>query len=157
MRFLPTSSLDIIEPLAPFVPATCWNKLRNEARDSTSPRNSSEREPVYRDAFEQASAMNQYHQAWDYGQSNASRSKDPFQVRLELEQPILSATQVDSCFAKNDLEFLKPLARQNRSYELKADDDLESYDLELGLLESVQEIAISLYREPARRVQQDVR
>lgn len=156
VRFFPTSSLDIVEPLAPFVPATAWNQMLRESRDSNPKRTPSDSKPFYRDALVHAIALNQDQPSCSLDQRSIGRSKNPFQVRLELETPTLSAVQVDSCFAGGEFDFLLPPVQQENSYELQADEDSESYDLELGLLESVQEIAISLYREPARRVQQEV-
>jgi hypothetical protein len=65
---------------------------------------------------------------------------------------ILEANAIDRCFADNHLGFLIESAQCETSYELGADVQDVSYDLELGLLESVQEIAISLNRRhaPAR-------
>ena len=156
VRFFPTSSLDIVEPLAPFVPATAWNQMLRETRDSNPRRTSTDSKPFYRDALEQAVSLNQDQPSCSLDQRAIGRSKNPFQVRLELETPKLSAVQVDSCFAGGEFDFLLSPVQQDNSYELQADQDSDGYDLELGILESVQEIAISLYREPARRVQQEV-
>lgn len=156
MKFLPTSSLDIVEPLDPFVPASGWNQMLRESRDSNPRRTSCDSKPFYRDALEHAVSLNLDQPSCSLDPRSIGRTKNPFQVRLELETPKLSAVQVDSCFAGGEFDFLQSPDQHPSSYELQADEDSDSYDLELGLLESVQEIAVSLYREPARRVQQEV-
>jgi hypothetical protein len=131
--------------------------MLRESRAANPKRTPSDSKPFYRDALEHAISLNQDQPSCSLDQPSIGRSKNPFQVTLELETPKLSAVQVDSCFAGGEFDFLLPPVKQDTSYVLQADENSDSYDLELGLIESVQEIAISLYREPARRVQQEVR
>jgi hypothetical protein len=74
----------------------------------------------------------------------------PSSERLQGDNPIaLNANDVDSCFESSDSFFLA------EDYVVSHRDDqewdMDHYDLELGLLEIVQEISISLARTPARR------
>ena len=155
MRLIPTSSLDIIDPPAPFVPATSWNQLRNEIRASRV-LGIDNREPTYRDVATNACSLNQYNGEWQANTIATNIVKNPFRVRLEPEIAQVSSAEIDVCFADSSLDFLlEPSSNQVR-YELQQDTvgAEGDYDLELGLLESVQEIAVSLQRQTPRRVKQ---
>jgi len=77
-----------------------------------------------------------------------------FTIEMSQELPILSALEVDACFGEASIDFLRePLRFPPGTSWLEASSD-ESLDQELGLLESVQEIALALARTtPKRNIQ----
>lgn len=67
-----------------------------------------------------------------------------------LDLQAISAQEVDACFEHSNVFFLgDEFVCSTREDSIECDSDF--YDLELGLLEAVQEIAASLARTPARR------
>ena len=77
-----------------------------------------------------------------------------FSIEVQSEPHSLSAFDVDACFGSAELGFLveKPVSEYGPSV---IDESLWSsentFDLELGLLECVQEIALALTRTPPKR------
>ena len=144
MKFLPTSSLDKIDPPTPFVHATNWDQFRGQFRSSRTQTSG------YRNCSQAANLLNCGTDDWDKSQS-CSNGRNPFAISMETESYQLASSDVDTCFGDTSLAFL-----QEQSVDASNDNGQsvnENLDLELGLLESVQEIAISLARTSARLVE----
>ena len=79
-----------------------------------------------------------------------------FSIEVQSEPLSLSALDVDACFGIPALEFLvkKPDSEFGPSVvEESVWSSEKTFDLELGLLECVQEIALALARTPPKRTQ----
>ena len=78
-----------------------------------------------------------------------------FVIEIAPELNELPSAQVDACFADGDIDFLSEKPALTLGTSWLAGPGLtteETYDLELGLLESVQEIAVALTRSTPKRV-----
>ena len=147
MKFFPTSSLDKIEPLDPFVQATNWAQFRGQFRSSRS------QSSGYRNSSQAATALNADTSNWDKSSVATNGQANPFSMPIPSATCSLPSSSVDVCFGGPSLEFLFQNVSRNAPVELKVESD--QFDLELSLLESVQEIAASLACTSIRRVNQD--
>jgi len=155
MKFFPTSSLDKIDPPSPFIHATNWNELRSQFQSSNSQRSG------YRNSLQAANALNQVDSEWHASlavapsmRSSAFGLPNPFMISLEKDARVTASSSVDACFCDGDLSFLTEsmdVKGFNQQTESQSQASMDTYDLELGLLESVQDLAISLVRTSARR------
>ena len=156
MKSFFSSSLDKIDPPSPYVNAMNWDAYRSKFRSDRSSRSGN------RSCAMAVCSLNPDSSELS---GNANRGQDIplivqntlnrcFSIELESEPHPLSTFDVDACFCSAGLEFLveKPDLEFGRS--VKEDSVWSSentYDLELGLLECVQEIALALMRTPPKR------
>ena len=153
MKFFPTSPIDQVDPPTPFVHATKWDQFRNQLRSSRSVKSG------YRNSLQASDTLNQGALEWDKGSIDCNSTlRSPFVIALQSEPQTLSsnsvqAAAIDECFLDGSLDFLaNPDFEQNREGRTAGSSETADYDLELGLLESVQEIAISLAKKSPNRV-----
>lgn len=149
MKSLFTSSLDTIQPPTPFVNALHWDSYRKESRTSRGPMSGN------RNCLQASSILNPdtigAQGAMSAGQvipllflnSVADRKPTPKSTTIESS---LSASAVDCCFMNASIAFLD-------TPHIGCESPAGDCDLELGLLESVQEIAISLARRTPKRAE----
>ncbi len=158
MKSFFTSSLDTIDPPAPYVNAMNWEAYRNQFRIN---KNNSERS-TQRNCALASSSLNP--ESADSFDSNC-RGQDfplivqnmiPGSLRIEIQpetQPLI-ANDVDECFGNVGIEFLEERISTETRTSCMNDSSYSrgnSFDLELGLLESVQEIAVALVRTTPKR------
>ena len=79
-----------------------------------------------------------------------------FSIEIPSEPRSLSALDVDACFCSKSIEFL--MKKPDSEFEISATEKSvgsseDKFDLELGLLECVQEIALALARTSPKRTQ----
>lgn len=156
MRSFFTSSLDKIDPPAPYVNAMNWDAYRSKFRSDRS------KKPGNRSCAMAVCSLNPESSELS---GNANRELDfplivqntlncRFSIEVQTEPHSLSAFDVDACFGIAGLEFLveKQFSEIGPS---EIDESVwsgeKAFDLELGLLECVQEIALSLARTPPKR------
>ena len=156
MKSFFSSSLDKIDPPSPYVNAMNWDAYRSKFRSDRSSRSGN------RSCAMAVSSLNPDSSELS---GNANRGQDIplivqntlnrcFSIELESEPHPLSTFDVDACFGSAGLEFLveKPDFEFGRSVKKDSVWSSENtYDLELGLLECVQEIALALTRTPPKR------
>ena len=154
MRSFFTSSLDKIDPPAPYVNAMNWDAYRSQFRSDRS------RKSGNRNCSMASCSLNP-----ELGELSGrpdipfiiqNTLNSPFTIEIQSESEPLSALDVDACFGDAGIGFLaeKPKAK-SESLEFGGSVVVESreiaFDLELELLESVQEIAIALVRTSPKR------
>jgi hypothetical protein len=113
----------------------------------------------YRNSLQASDALNQGALEWDKGSIDCNSTlRSPFVIALQSEPTVgtshaVQADAIDACFLDGSLGFLENTAAgQDRAAPNAGSAESDSYDLELGLLESVREIAISLARKTPSRV-----
>lgn len=155
MNLFPTSPLDRIEPAEPFVHATQWEQFRSQFRSSRS------RKSGYRNCLQASDALNSGSSSWSDlpGSHESSRSVDAFTIAMGTDVQNLDSTNVDACFCDTSIDFLGEIIPTlstvaHVEFTTSETESESNYDLELGLLESVQEIAIALARQTPSRVSQ---
>ncbi len=155
MRSFFTSSLDKIDPPSPYVNAMDWDSYRSQFRSEQSSK-SGNRNCVLAlgslnpESLELSSRPNRQ----NIPLIVQNTLKNRFTIELAPELLTLAAFDVDACFVDGCNDFLRetneaPLGTSWLEAPGKAID--ESFDLELGLLESVQEIAVALTRTAPKR------
>ena len=158
MKSFFSSSLDKIDPPSPYVNAMNWDAYRRKFRSDRSS-NSGNRSC--------AMAVCSLNPDSSELSGNANRGQDiplivqntlnsRFSIESQSEAPSLPALDVDACFCSKDLEFLVKKPDSEFGPSVVADSVWSSentFDLELGLLECVQEIALALVRTPPKRTQ----
>ena len=160
MRSFFTSSLDKNDPPEPFVNAMQWDSYRSQFQTPQSLLSGNRNCALASGSLNPESA--------ELSNGSGPRQHIPFIVQNTLDRPItieihagpqaISAMEVDACFGEGGIDFLKesPAGTSWLEAPFRAGDT--TYDQELGLLESVQEIAIALARtKPTRTLssQQD--
>jgi hypothetical protein len=80
-----------------------------------------------------------------------SFTPSPFQISISIEVDSLNSSTVDACFEDETMSFLQDASVLTSPALHEVPD--EGLDLELGLLESVQEIAILMARTSPARAQ----
>ena len=147
MRSFFTSSLDKIDPPAPFVNAMNWEAYRSQFRSVRSKQSGN------RNCSMASCSLNP-----DLSELSGSAYtqfilrntvSSPFTIEIQSESKPLSTFAVDECFEDSGLEFLAEKSTTTHSESNKLEKN--SFELELGLLESVQEIAIALARTTPKR------
>ena len=149
-----TSSLDKIDPPTPYVSAMNWDAYRSQFRSDRS------RKSGNRNCSMASCSLNP-----DLGELSAGANipfiiqntlNSPFIIEIQTDSEPLSALDVDACFGDAGIGFLleKPVSK-SESFDFDSSITEESgestFDLELGLLESMQEIAIALARTSPKR------
>ena len=75
-----------------------------------------------------------------------------FRIEMAPEPNCLSAVEIDACFGEGRIDFLsEPAEASHEASWLDAPMENDTFEKELGLLESVQEIAIALARTTPKR------
>ena len=156
MRSFFTSSLDKIDPPSPYVNAMNWDSYRSQFRAAQS-RKSGNRNCVLASGSlneDDSDLSNSANRVRDIPLFVQNTMAHRFDIEMSPELERLAARQVDACFGEGDIDFIneKPAVPIRSSW--LAGPGLateETYDLELGLLESVQEIAIALTRTTPKR------
>ena len=155
MRSFFTSSLDKIDPPAPYVNALDWQAYRAQFRKKQSGTSGN------RDCMLASRSLNPESPELSHGARrneiswiilNTLGSENLVEHSFVANQ--LVASSVDQCFSGASLSFLEekrsgPKFSFTRECFAESKDD--SFDLELGLLESVQELAIALARTTPKR------
>ncbi len=151
MRSFFTSSLDKIDPPTPYVNAMEWDSYRSQFRSEQSCKSGN------RDSVLALGSLNPECAALagrgGYGQNTPfiveNIPASPLTIELHSDIQALERSEVDACFG--DDEFLREVRSEALWLESPAVPSEQTFDLELGLLESVQEIAVSLARTPPKR------
>ena len=156
MRSFFTSPLDKIAPPSPYVNAMNWDAYRSKFRSDRSGKSGNR---------SCAMALCSLNPESSELSITANRGQDiplivqntlnsRFSIEVHSEPHSLSALDVDACFGSTGLEFLaeKPVSEFGPSVTDESVWSIENtFDLELGLLECVQEIALTLARTPPKR------
>jgi len=152
--------LDKIDPPEPFVNAMQWDSYRSQFQTPQSLVSGN------RNCALASGSLNP--ESYELSNGSGPRQHIPFIVQNTMDRPItieihagpqaISAMEVDACFGEGGIAFLteNPAGTSWLEAPLLAGD--ATHDQELGLLESVQEIAIALARtKPTRTLssQQD--
>ena len=156
MKSFLTSSLDKIDALEPYVNAMAWNSYRSQFRSSQSGKSGNRNCALASGSLnpDRAEIVNAADCGVDFPLIVQNTSRQHFTIESLPEVRPLSAFDVDACFGAGDIDFIEEKrdswveASWLESSDLKND---VSYDQELGLLESVQEIAIALARTTPKR------
>ena len=157
MRSFFTSSLDKIDPPTPFVNAMNWDAYRSQFRTSQSSKSGNRNCVLASGSLnpESANLSEPGSRIQDIPLIVQNTAAHRFSIEMAPELESLSASQVDACFSEGDMDFLseKPALQIGSSW-LTGPGLIteETYELELGLLESVQDIAIALTRTTPKRV-----
>ena len=160
MRSFFTSSLDKIDPPQPFVNAMQWDSYRSQFKTARSLDSGNRNCALASGSLNPESA--------ELSNGSGPRQHIPFIVLNTMDRPItieiergpqaISAMEVDACFGDGSIDFFQESAAATSWLEAPFLASDATHDQELGLLESVQEIAISLARtKPTRTLssQQD--
>ncbi len=155
MKSFFTSSLDKIDALEPYVNAMAWDSYRSQFRTSQSSKSGNRNcalasGSLNPDTPELANAAGR---AVDFPLILQNTSNQHFKIENGRDVQSLSALDVDACFGAGEINFLdeKRDSWVEASWLESASENECSYDQELGLLESVQEIAIALARTTPNR------
>ena len=156
MRSFFTSSLDQVDPPTPFVNAMNWESYRSQFQSSKSGKSGNRNcglasVSLNPDSVELSNTASRGHDI-SLIVRNIASSRYRIEVLPERESP--SANAVDLCFSASSLEFLseKPIfEKPSKGLENSVWSCGDSYNMELGLLESVQEIAMALARTAPKR------
>ena len=160
MRSFLTSSLDKIDPPKPFVNAMQWDAYRSQFQTTRS------LDSGNRNCALASGSLNP--DFAELSDGSGPWQHIPFIVQNTLALPItieiqpgpqeITAMEADACFGDGNIDFLKQSAAGTSWLEAPFLPSDATHDQELGLLESVQEIAIALARtKPTRTLssQQD--
>ena len=149
-----TSSLDKIDPPAPYVNAMNWDTFRSQFRTDRS------RKSGNRNCSMASCSLNPDLNELSGGANIPfivqNTVNSPFIIEIQSESAPLTALAVDACFGDAGIGFLveKPVST-SESFDFGGSVTDESgentFDMELSLLESVQEIAIALARTSPKR------
>ncbi len=156
MRSFFTSSLDKISPPSPYIHAMDWDSYRAQFRTNSNGKSGNRNSVLALGSLNPDSAgmSGSASSALDIPLIVQNTSKTRFVGENLCELEAHSALAVDACFGNADIAFLDENAvpAMERS-EREGSDWLSdgTFDLELGLLESVQEIALSLARTTPNR------
>jgi hypothetical protein len=156
MKSFFTSSLDKIDALEPYVNAMAWNSYRSQFRASQSNKSGNRNcalasSSLNPDSPELANAVGS-DVYFPLIVQNTSRQRFTIESHGDLES--LSALDVDACFGAGEIDFLEEKRDswvEASWLESSINANESSFDQELGLLESVQEIAIALTRTAPNR------
>ncbi len=156
MRSFFTSSLDKIDPPSPYVNAMNWDAYRSKFRSDRSSRsgNRSCAMAVCSLNPDSSELSGNANCGMDIPLIVQNTLNSRFSIEVQPEPLSLSAFDVDACFGSAALEFLveKSVSEFGPSVIDESVWSTENtFDLELGLLECVQEIAFSLARTPPKR------
>ena len=156
MRSFFTSSLDEISPPSPYVHAMDWDSYRAQFRTNPNGKSGNRNSVLALGSLNPDSAgmSGSVRSALDIPLIVQNTSKTCFAGENHGESEVLAALAVDACFGTADIAFLdeKAIPAMERC-EKEGSDWLSdgSLDMELGLLESVQEIALALTRTTPKR------
>lgn len=161
MRSFFTSSLDQVDPPTPFVNAMNWESYRRQFQSTKSGKSGNRNcglasVSLNPDSVELSNTTSRGHDISLIVQNTASSR---YRIEVVPEPESLPANAVDLCFGASNLEFLseKPISKkpptglENKGLENSVWSCGNSYEMELGLLESVQEIAMALVRTTPKR------
>ena len=156
MKSFFTSPLDKIAPPCPYVNAMNWDAYRSKFRSDRSSKsgNRSCAMAVCSLNPESSELSITANRAQDIPLIVRNTSNSRFSIEVHSEPRSLSALDVDACFGSTGLEFLaeRPVSEFGPSVNDESVWSIENaFDLELGLLECVQEIAMTLARTPPKR------
>lgn len=152
MKSFFTSSLDNIAPPTPYVNAMDWDAYRSQFRAKQNGKSGNRNSVLALSSLNPDSA--DVSGALSDGQNFPLIIQNTPKTISNLETHVLSATEVDACFGSADCAFLgeTPVSATKKG-EKDGSDWLseDSFDLELGLLESVQDVAMALVRTTPKR------
>ncbi len=156
MRSFFTSSLDTIAPPSPYIHAMDWDAYRAQFRTNANGKSGNRNSVLALGSLNPDSAgkSGSGSSALDIPLIVQNTSKTRFADENHREFEVLAVQAVDACFGAADIAFLdentvpatERLAKEGSDWLSDA-----SFDMELGLLESVQEIALSLVRTTPKR------
>ena len=156
MKSFFTSSLDKIDALEPYVNAMAWDSYRSQFRTGQSGK-SGNRNCVLASGSLNPESTELTHaasQSIDFPLIVQNTLAKNATLESRTENRPLSAFDVDECFGAGDIEFIEERRESWVEVSWLETSSLESqasYDEELSLLESVQEIAIALARTTPKR------
>jgi len=151
-----TSSLDKISPPSPYIHAMDWDSYRAQFRTNPNGKSGNRNSVLAVGSLNPDSAgmTGSVSSALDIPLIVQNTSKTRFAAENHGESEVLVALAVDACFGAADIAFLdeNAVAAMERC-EREGSDWLSdgSFDMELGLLESVQEVALALGRTTPKR------
>ena len=156
MKSFFTSSLDKIDVLEPYVNAMAWDSYRSQFHTNQRSKSGNRNCALASGSLNPDSPelSTESGQAVDFPLIIQNTSTQRFTIQSQPEVHVLSASDVDECFGAGNIDFIQEKqdswveASWLESSASKSDD---SYDQELSLLESVQEIAIALARTTPKR------
>ena len=155
MRSFFTSSLDKIDALEPYVNAMAWDSYRSQFRTSQSSKSGNRNCALASGSLnpDTPELANAARRAVDFPLILQNTSNQHFKIENGRDVQSLSALDVDACFGAGEINFLEEKRDSwvEASWLESASASECSYDQELGLLESVQEIAIALARTTPNR------
>ena len=152
MRSLFTTSLDKIDALEPYVNAMAWDSYRSQFRTAQSSKSGNRNCALATGSLNPDSAelSNASGRAVDFPLIIQNLMEERFTIAIHTGNQVPSASEVDACFGAGGIDFIDE--KQGDSWlENAASTGEESFEQELGLLESVQEIAITLARTSPKR------
>ena len=157
MRSFFTSSLDKISPPSPYIHAMDWDAYRAQFRTNPNGTSGNRNSVLALGSLNPDSAgmSGSVSSALDIPLivQNTSKTRVACENHRESTQ-VLAALVVDTCFSAAGIAFLNENAVADKERcEREGSDWLSdgSFDMELGLLESVQEIALALGRTTPKR------
>ena len=150
-----TSSLDKISPPSPYIRAMDWDSYRAQFRTHPNGKSGNRNSVLALGSLNPDSAgmSCSFSSALDIPLIVQNTSKTRFVVENHAESEALAALAVDACFGAANIAFLDENVVVVKEIEREGSDWLSdgSFDMELGLLESVQEIALALCRTTPKR------
>ena len=158
MRSFFTSSLDTFDPPTPFVNALNWDSYRRQFQSNKRSKSGNRNCGLASGSLNPESA--ELTDSKCLGQDISLIVQNTvgcrFRIEVQPEPESLMAHAVDACFGDANIEFLRE-ETLSKKRTIDGEDSGStrgnSHDLELGILESVQEIAMALVRTtPSRTV-----
>ncbi len=156
-----TSSLDQVDPPTPFVNAMNWESYRRQFQSAKSGKSGNRNcglasVSLNPDSVELSNTTSRGH---DISMIVQNTTSSRYRIEVLPKPESLSSNAVDLCFGALNLEFLPEKPISLKPFKGLKDKGLEnsvwsfgdSYEKELGLLESVQEIAMALVRTTPKR------
>ena len=153
MRSLFSSSLDKIDTPAPFVNALNWEAYRSQFRTAQSGKSGNRNCALASGSLNPDSVglSDIASQAQDIPLFVENTLAHRFRIEIHPELQSLTSLGVDACFGAGNLDFLDEKPAEKSWLELSDAPSEESFDQELSLLESVQEVAMALSRTTPTR------
>ncbi|MCY2984493.1 MAG: hypothetical protein NTY15_12790 [Planctomycetota bacterium] len=156
MKSFFTSSLDKIDALEPYVNAMAWNSYRSQFRTSQRSTSGNRNCALASGSLnpDTPALANAEGRAVDFPLILQNISNQRVAIENYRDVQSLLAVDVDACFGAGEIDFFEEKRDSwvEASWLENSDSANECpYDQELGLLESVQEIAIALARTTPNR------
>ena len=156
MRSFFTSSLDNFDPPSPFVNAMSWDSYRTQFQSTKRSKSGNRNCGLASGSLnpESAELTDSTCSEQDISLIIQNTVGCRYRIEVQPEPESLPADAVDACFGAANIEFLSEKtgsANRTKACEDSIWSSGNSHDLELGILESVQEIAMALVRTTPNR------